>query len=153
MRVWKGLGIVLIDSEVAFLISSSLFLSPAFSCFLSFLHLKLADGYIIEEKKNKFMKNDLCFAEQEYHCYFQGGVAECFFCVSFSVSRREQMERERFSIKEYFNLLGGNYEYKAACECLAACSSWHSSVLITFRGCFICRYILLCELPPSPALN
>lgn len=46
-----------------------------------------------------------------------------FFCVSFSVSRREQMERERFSIKEYFNLLGGNYEYKAACECLAACSS------------------------------
>lgn len=71
------------------------------------------------------MKNDPCFAEQEYHCYFQGGVAECFFffCVSFSVSRREQMERERFSIKEYFNLLGGNYEYKAACECLAACSS------------------------------
>lgn len=44
------------------------------------------------------------------------------FCTSFSVSRREQMERERFSIKEYFNLLGGNYEYKAACECLAACT-------------------------------
>ncbi len=29
------------------------------------------------------MKNDLCFAEQEYHCYFQGGVAECFFACHF----------------------------------------------------------------------
>ncbi len=37
-------------------LSLSLSLSPAFSCFLSFLHLKLADGYIIEEKKTNSWK-------------------------------------------------------------------------------------------------
>ncbi len=149
VRFWN-----LIDGFKSGLPHQHLSLSPAFSCFLSFLHLKLADGYYYRRKKTKFVKKWSCFAEQEYHCYFQGGVAECFFfACHFLFHVENKWNGKRFSIKEYFNLLGGNYEYKAACECLAACSSWHSSVLITFRGCFICRYILLCKLPPSPALN
>ena len=37
----------------------------------------------------------------------------------FSISCGEQMEVERFSIKEYFNLLGGNYRALSATRALA----------------------------------
>ncbi len=144
MLVWSEFvfGILLMDSKWS---SSSTSLSLSRILMLSLISPLEAGRWIYYRRKKTNSWKMILLCRARVPLLFQGGVAECFFLRVIFCSRREQMERERFSIKEYFNLLGGNYEYKAACECLAACSSWHSSVLITFRGCFICRYILLCK--------